>query len=99
MGNYGVFDTGTSLLAGPTESVTAIAKQLGATPLESEWIVDCSKRSTFPDLQITLAGKTFTLTADQYVLDISEGGESECLLGMMGIELPGGLPPFWILGD
>jgi hypothetical protein len=97
--NYGVFDTGTSLLAGPTESVTAIAKELGATALESEWIVDCSKRSTFPDLQITLAGKTFTLTADQYVLDISEGGESECLLGMMGIELPPQLPPFWILGD
>jgi len=97
--NFGVFDTGTSLLAGPTESVTAIAKQLGATQLESEWIVDCSKRSTFPDLQITLAGKVFTLTADQYVLDITEDGESECLLGMMGIELPGGLPPFWILGD
>jgi len=39
------------------------------------------------------------LTGADYILKITEGGESECLLGMEGIELPPQIQPFWILGD
>ena len=66
-----VFDTGTSLLAGPVSDIAAFAKQVGATPLiEGEYTVDCTKIPSMPDMVITVDGVSFTLTAKDYVLNI-----------------------------
>ena len=94
-----VFDTGTSLLAGPVSDVTAIAKLVGATPLiEGEYTVDCSKISSMPDLTVTVGGIPWVLTAVDYVLNV-DGLGVECLLGMVGIDIPAPAGPLWILGD
>jgi len=97
-----ILDTGTSVLAGPTAEVEAIAKQIGAHPVlpfgpyKKEFIVPCSKLDKLPSLAITLGGKDFTLTASDYTLDIAK---TECMFGFTGIDMPPEVGELWILGD
>merc|ERR1712178_544975 len=90
-----IIDSGTSLLAGPKDDITAIAKKLGAKSLlGKEWTVDCN--ADLPDLSFTLGGKTFTLSKSDLTLQSSG---STCILGLMGIDVPAPNGPLWILGD
>jgi len=93
-----VLDTGTSLLAGPTADVVALAALVGATPFANgEYTVDCSKILSLPDITFTLGGKPYVLTGSQYTLNVEN---EACLFGFVGIDIPpqdGG--PLWILGD
>lgn len=94
-----IIDSGTSLLAGPTDEVKAIAKAVGAKPFflnPNEFTVDCSAIASMPDIDVTLGGKNFTLTAKDYVLNIEN---VECLFGMTGIDVPAPAGPLWIMGD
>jgi len=91
-----IIDTGTSLLAGPTEEVKKIAKAAGATPfIKGEYLISCSKKTTGPNFDITLGGKTFTLTPTDYIIP----DETLCLFGMVGLDVPAPAGPLWILGD
>merc|ERR1711988_318492 len=57
-----IIDSGTSLLAGPKDAVASLAKQVGATSIMGkEYVIDCSKKSSLPSLDVTLGGKTFVL--------------------------------------
>jgi len=86
-----VVDSGTSLLAGPKDDVTAIATKLGAkSVLGKEWSIDCSKKYS---MTFTIGGKDYVLSNEDLVLN--SGGQ--CILGLMGIDIPRG--PLWILGD
>jgi len=97
----GVVDTGTSILAGPTSEVQAIATLVGATPTPfnpDEYLIDCSRINSLPTLTFVFAGgKEFALTGAEYVDVVSEQGVTMCLFGMTGIDVPRG--PLWILGD
>jgi len=65
-----------------------------------ESTVNCSLIPTMPDIDFVLNGKTFSLAASDYVLQLSSGGQTECLSGFIGIDLPPQLGTgFWILGD
>jgi len=91
-----IIDSGTSLLAGPTDQVAALAKQVGAkSVLGKEYVIDCSQKSSLPDLKVTLGGKDFTLTSSDYVLQVS----GQCLFAFIGIEVPPPRGPLWIMGD
>merc|ERR1711985_196801 len=91
-----IIDSGTSLLAGPKDMVTKIATAAGATSLMGkEYVVDCSKISTLPDLSITLGGKPFTLTGKDYTISM----QGQCLFAFMGIDIPAPNGPLWIMGD
>merc|ERR1712146_277298 len=96
-----IADTGTSLLAGPTDAIKTLIASFPSgivTPaVKGEYLVNCDKASQLPDLVFTISGKPFTLTGDEYVIKVSAGGQTQCLLGMMGIDVPAG--PLWILGD
>lgn len=90
-----IVDSGTSLLAGPTAEIKAIAEKLGATSvLGKEWTVDCSK--PLPDMTFTLGGKDYVLKKDDLILQ--QSGNS-CILGMLGMDVPAPRGPLWILGD
>lgn len=90
-----IIDSGTSLLAGPTAEVKAIAAAVGAKPLfMGEYSIDCAMKNA-PDIEFTLGGKKFALAFEDYV--INEG--KTCLFGMMGMDMPAPQGPLWILGD
>jgi hypothetical protein len=91
-----IIDSGTSLLAGPKEVVDDLAKKVGATSvLGKEYIISCNKTSSLPNLDITLGGKAFTLSPDDYVLSVS----GQCLFAFTGIDVPPPRGPLWIMGD
>jgi len=90
-----IVDSGTSLLAGPTAEVKAIAEKLGAkTVMGKEYTVDCSQ--DLPELAFTLGGKDYSLKKEDLILQQSG---SSCVLGLMGVDVPAPRGPLWILGD
>jgi hypothetical protein len=93
-----IIDTGTSLLAGPTAEVKAIADKVGAQSsflAPNEYFLDCGSLSSLPTIDISFGGKTFPLTPAQYTLNV----QGVCLLGLTGIDVPAPRGPLWILGD
>jgi len=95
-----ICDSGTSLIVGPKKNMDALNKQLGATVVNGEGIFeDCSIISSLPDVQFIINGNTFALTPQDYVLKITSEGQTECLSGFMGLDLPPPTGPIYIIGD
>merc|ERR1712151_322830 len=59
-----------------------------------EYTVDCSK--DLPELTFTLGGKDYALKREDLILQQSG---SQCVLGLMGVDVPAPRGPLWILGD
>ena len=61
-----VMDSGTSLLAVPSDAIKVLAKAVGAkevfpiAPFNKEYLIDCNTPE--PNLDFVLGGKTYTLT-------------------------------------
>lgn len=94
-----IVDSGTSLLAVPSSDMAKIVAAVGAkplgpvAPLNKEYTFDCNGAA--PDFDITIAGKTYTLTKEDYSL---KNGD-QCVLGMQGLDVPAPAGPLYILGD
>uniref|UniRef100_A0A1A8FLY2 Nothepsin n=1 Tax=Nothobranchius korthausae TaxID=1143690 RepID=A0A1A8FLY2_9TELE len=63
-----IVDTGTSLIAGPTNDILSLQQLIGATPTSlGEFLIDCGRLSSLPHVTFDLGGVEYTLTSEQYV--------------------------------
>ncbi|KAF9259540.1 Asp-domain-containing protein [Marasmius fiardii PR-910] len=89
-------DTGTSLIALPTDMAEMLNAQIGAKKgWTGQYTVDCNKVSSLPDLTLTFGGKPFPIKATDYILEV----QGTCISSFTGmdIDLPWG--SLWIIGD
>jgi len=96
-----IADTGTSLLVGSKDVIGKINAAIGATPVANgEFSVDCSKLDSMPAVNIAINGVNYALQAKDYVLQVSQFGQTICLSGFAGLDLPNDPRfPKIILGD
>merc|ERR1712236_22296 len=101
-GCHAIVDTGSSLLVGPPAQTTAINKAIGGVELipgTGQYQMNCNAIDSLPEIDFMLNGQRFTLAGRAYVLEITQPGQTQCISGFMGLELPGYLEGAWILGD
>jgi len=93
---HAIIDSGTSLLAGPSDAVKSLADKVGATSVAGkEYVIDCSKVPSLPKLTVTLGGHDFELEGKDYTIQSG----NQCLFAFMGVDVPAPRGPLWIMGD
>ncbi|KAK3376725.1 vacuolar protease A precursor [Lasiosphaeria ovina] len=91
-----ILDTGTSLIAIPSNLAEMLNAQIGAKKsYNGQYTVDCSKRDSLKDVTFTLGGYNFTLGPYDYILEVS----GSCISTFMGMDFPPPTGPLAILGD
>lgn len=92
-----ILDTGTSLIGGPTPSLLAINRLIGAISAgDGIYTVACSSVSSLPNITFELGKDRYPLTPAQYILTLG----STCYSGFFAIDFQDASGQFiWILGD
>ncbi|KAI0506490.1 aspartic peptidase domain-containing protein [Xylaria bambusicola] len=91
-----ILDTGTSLIALPTDLAELLNKEMGAKKgFNGQYSVDCSARDSLPDVTFKLSGYDFSITPYDYILEVS----GSCISTFMGMDFPAPVGPLAILGD
>ncbi|KAJ7023558.1 aspartic peptidase domain-containing protein [Mycena alexandri] len=89
-------DTGTSLIALPTDIAEMINTMIGAKrSWNGQYTVDCNKIPSLPEFSFYFGGKAYPLQGSDYILNLQE----TCISSFTGLDLnlPGG--PLWVVGD
>ncbi|KAL2194847.1 vacuolar protease A precursor [Corynascus similis CBS 632.67] len=91
-----ILDTGTSLIALPSQLAEMLNAQIGAKKnYAGQYAIDCNKRDSLKDVTFNLAGYNFTLGPYDYVLEV----QGSCISTFMGMDFPAPTGPLAILGD
>lgn len=88
-----LIDTGTSLMAAPSEITDAIHEKMGAKKGgDGQYTVDCAKLSDLPEFCFTISGKDLCLNGKEYTMQI----KNQCFSGFRSIFTE---EPLWFVGD
>lgn len=91
-----ILDTGTSLIALPSDIAELLNSEIGAKKgFNGQYSVDCSKRDSLPDVSFSLSGHKFAITPFDYILEV----QGSCISTFMGMDFPAPVGPLAILGD
>jgi len=90
-GYKAAIDSGTSLIIGSSDMIN---------PLIEGIVVDqmCAGIADLPDISLTFDNTDYILTAADYVVEVTEFGTTQCLMGIMAMDLPEGFN-YMIVGD
>nr|BAE91900.1 Proteinase A [Ogataea minuta] len=94
---YGAaIDTGTSLIALPSQLAEILNSQIGAEKSWSgQYTIDCEKRASLPDLTFNFDGYNFSISAYDYTLEVS----GSCISAFTPMDFPAPIGPLAIIGD
>eukprot|EP00746_Dinoflagellata_sp_MGD_P001264 gnl/MRDRNA2_/MRDRNA2_102376_c0_seq1.p1 gnl/MRDRNA2_/MRDRNA2_102376_c0~~gnl/MRDRNA2_/MRDRNA2_102376_c0_seq1.p1 ORF type:complete len:665 (-),score=169.14 gnl/MRDRNA2_/MRDRNA2_102376_c0_seq1:91-2085(-) len=81
-------DTGTSMLAGPSDLVDKLSSKIGASS-------DCSNFATLPKLGFKIGNKVLNLDPEDYM----DKGHGSCDFSLMALDVPPPKGPLFIFGD
>lgn len=90
-GYKAVIDSGTSVLVGPNTLVKPLIEGITVND-------DCSGIDALPTITFQIDGIDYPLTPNDYVLKVTQGSDTECVLAVMGQDFPSGFD-YFILGD
>ncbi|KAI0475487.1 vacuolar protease A [Xylariaceae sp. FL0804] len=91
-----ILDTGTSLIALPSDLAELLNKEIGAKKsYNGQYTVDCSVRDSLPDISFKLSGYDFAISPYDYILEV----QGSCISTFMGMDFPAPVGPLAILGD
>ncbi|GAA5938631.1 hypothetical protein JCM3775_002178 [Rhodotorula graminis] len=89
-------DTGTSLIALPTDIAEIINRDIGAKKgWNGAYTVECSTVPSLPALTLYFGGIPYKLDAKDYILE----AQGTCISAFQGLDIPAPLGPIWIIGD
>jgi cathepsin D len=95
-----ILDTGSSVIAGPSDEVNKLNKAIGGVAIKAgQYKIECKKIPTLPSIDLIINGKTFTLEGKDYVRVTHRGhGIKHCISGFVSLNIPE-LNSLWIIED
>lgn len=85
-------DSGTSLIVGPADILDPLVNEVG------EVAQDCSNVTDLPDITFEIDNHMYVLTSQDYILQVEQFGNIQCLMGIMSMATPDGFD-YVIVGD
>lgn len=80
-GYYAAIDSGTSLIMGPNSIIEPLIDGIKVHRL-------CRDIESLPDITFTMDGIDYVLTWEDYVVQVTQDGQTQCIMGIAGAELP-----------
>ena len=90
-GYKAAIDSGTSLIMGPNKVIAPLVEGITVEK-------DCSNLDSLPDITFTFDAQDYVLHASDYVLVEDTGKAKQCIMGIMGADLPDDFK-YVIVGD